>query len=192
MMLSSAARREDAIRSRELGVAAYLTKPVGQRELRETLANVLARTASRALPQRASQPVPQMPSESLHVLLAEDNEVNQRLTTVLLQKHGHRVTLAKDGAEAVSCFERQQFDIILMDIQMPVMDGFEATAQIRAKELRTGDRTPVIALTAHAMPEDRARCLQAGFDEYMSKPIRIQALLGAIQKIHRKPAEVPA
>ncbi len=181
MMLSSAGRREDAARCRELGVAAYLIKPVGQKELRATIQSVLAKKAGKAAAvrnaARAHQP---SLSESLRVLLAEDNEVNQRLATALLNKHGHKVSIARNGMEAVLAFETGQFDLILMDVQMPVMSGLEATEKIREKERVTGAHIPIIALTAHAMNEDRQRCLLAGMDDYVSKPIKIVTLLQAI------------
>jgi signal transduction histidine kinase/CheY-like chemotaxis protein len=186
MMLSSAARREDAVRCRELGVAAYLTKPLGQKELKETIESVLARRARKGAAVTDTRRAQlRMPSESMRVLLAEDNEVNQRLATALLKKHGHTVSIARDGAEAVSAFEAEQFDLILMDIQMPVLSGLDAAATIRAKEQITGGHIPIIALTAHAMSEDRQRCLQAGMDEYVSKPIEIKTLLLAIDAVVR-------
>jgi CheY-like chemotaxis protein len=116
----------------------------------------------------------------LRILLAEDNAVNQTLAVRLLQKAGHAVTVAGDGREAVEAWRRQPFDVILMDVQMPVLGGFEATAEIRAEEGRGGGRVPIIALTAHAMKGDRERCLAAGMDGYVSKPLRLRELAEAL------------
>jgi CheY-like chemotaxis protein len=115
-------------------------------------------------------------SVPLRVLVAEDNAVNQRLVCRLLEKRGHQVVVAANGREALELVERQSFDIVLMDLQMPELDGFEATAALRAWEADHGRHLPVIALTAHAMKGDRERCLAAGMDGYLSKPIRPQEL----------------
>jgi CheY-like chemotaxis protein len=116
----------------------------------------------------------------LHILLVEDNAVNQKLARRLLENGGHTVTCAGDGAEALSACEKSRFDAILMDIQMPVMDGFEATAELRRREKLTGGYTPVLALTANAMQGDRDRCLSAGMDGYVTKPINKGELLQSI------------
>jgi two-component system, sensor histidine kinase len=126
--------------------------------------------------------------EPLHVLLAEDNVVNQRVATRLLQKMGHRVSLAANGAEAVELAQHEKVDVILMDIQMPVMSGFDATAHIRSWETGLGRRTPIIALTAHAVKGDRERCLDAGMDDYITKPVQYDLLAAAL----RRAAETPA
>jgi CheY-like chemotaxis protein len=114
--------------------------------------------------------------ESLKVLLAEDNAVNQRLAVRLLEKRGHRVVVAANGREALEALEKDRFDLVLMDVQMPEMDGMEATAAIRKKESKSGAHQWVIALTAHAMKGDRENCLAAGMDGYLTKPIRPQEL----------------
>ncbi len=121
------------------------------------------------------------PGESLRILLAEDNRVNQEVAVTLLGKHGHSVVIANNGREALSALEGQIFDLILMDVQMPEMGGLEATAAIRAKEQGTGKHIPIIAMTAHAMSGDREKCLQAGMDGYVSKPIKIKSVLQAIE-----------
>ncbi|MGH9652602.1 MAG: response regulator, partial [Bryobacteraceae bacterium] len=118
---------------------------------------------------------------ALRILLAEDNAVNQRLAQKLLEKRGHAVTLANDGREALELLERMTFDLVLMDVQMPHLDGFAATAAIRAEERQTGGHIPVIAMTAHAMKGDEERCLRAGMDGYVSKPIQPAALFAAIE-----------
>jgi CheY-like chemotaxis protein len=179
MMLTSAGHRGDAARCQELGVAAYLLKPIRQSELREAIARVLgAREQKGAIPliTRYSLYDAREPSSSLRVLLAEDNPVNQRLASRLLEKRGHSVVVAANGLEALEMIEKESFDLVFMDVQMPVMDGFEATAAIRKKEASAGVRLPIVALTAHAMKGDREKCLAAGMDGYLTKPIRPQEL----------------
>jgi two-component system sensor histidine kinase/response regulator len=117
------------------------------------------------------------------VLLAEDNTVNQTLAVRLLEKRGYSVIVASDGRAAVEAFEKDQFDVVLMDIQMPGMDGFEATAAIREKEKLTGGHIPIIAMTAHALKGDQERCLSAGMDSYLSKPIRTSELFSRIESV---------
>ncbi len=175
MMLTSAGHRGDAARCQELGVAAYLLKPIRQSELREAIARVLgAREQKGAIPliNRYSLQDARESSASLRVLLVEDNRVNQRLATRLLEKRGHSVSLASDGREALVVLEKESFDLVLMDLQMPEMDGFEATTAIRKNERGTGNHLPIVALTAHAMKGDREKCLAAGMDGYLTKPIR--------------------
>jgi CheY-like chemotaxis protein len=175
MMLTSAGHRGDAARCQELGVAAYLLKPIRQSELREAIARVLgAREQDGAIPliTRFSLHDARDPSAFLHVLLAEDNAVNQRLAVRLLEKRGHSVKVAANGREALEAMEKERFDLVFMDVQMPEMDGLEATIAIREKEKSSGLHQPVIALTAHAMKGDREKCLDAGMDGYLTKPIR--------------------
>jgi two-component system, sensor histidine kinase and response regulator len=179
MMLTSADHRQDASRCRELGVQAYLVKPISQSELHEAIARALGAKAQdrnvSPTKQVLSQGVDASP-EFLRVLLVEDNAVNQRLAARLLEKRGHRVVVAGNGQEALTALAKGAFDLVLMDVQMPVMDGLEATAAIRNKEQFSGDHQLVIALTAHAMKGDQLRCLDAGMDGYLSKPIRTQEL----------------
>jgi PAS domain S-box-containing protein len=175
MMLTSAGHRGDAARCEELGVAAYLLKPVRQSELREAVARVLgARPREGAIPliTRFSLQDAREPDTYLSVLLAEDNLVNQRLAVRLLEKRGHRVVVAGTGVEALRALEKERFDLVLMDVQMPEMDGLEATAAIREKEKSTGAHQAVVALTAHAMKGDREKCMAGGMDGYLTKPIR--------------------
>jgi CheY-like chemotaxis protein len=112
----------------------------------------------------------------LRTLLAEDNAVNQRLASRLLEKRGYSVVVAGNGHEALEAFEKERFDLVFMDVQMPAMDGFEATVAIRKKEGAGGNRKPIVALTAHAMKGDREKCLAVGMDGYLTKPIRPQEL----------------
>jgi CheY-like chemotaxis protein len=126
---------------------------------------------------------------SLRILLAEDNPVNQRLASRLLEKRGHSVVIAGNGREALEALEKESFDLIFMDLQMPVMDGFEATAAIRKREGTGGVRLPVVALTAHAMKGDREKCLAGGMDEYLTKPIRAQELDEVLQIYQMRRAE---
>jgi two-component system, sensor histidine kinase and response regulator len=178
MMLTSTGHRGDPARCLELGVSAYL-KPIRQSELREAVARVLgAREHDGAIPliTRFSLQDAREPDAYLSVLLAEDNLVNQRLVVRLLEKRGHRVVVAGTGLEALQALEKESFDLVLMDVQMPEMDGLEATAVIREKEKSSGLHQPVVALTAHAMKGDREKCMAGGMDGYLSKPIRPQEL----------------
>jgi CheY-like chemotaxis protein len=177
MMLTSGAYRGDGARGRELRLAACLTKPVRQSELREAIANVLlgnGRRTPKIEPKPHSEAVDR--GCSLEILLAEDNPVNQRLATRILEKMGHCVALASTGREAVDALRLRAYDLVLMDVQMPHMDGIEATQSIRTEEIGTHRHQPIIALTAHAMQGDHERCLAAGMDGYLSKPIRPQEL----------------
>ena len=137
---------------------------------------------------RAAQAVPAGDVRALRILVAEDHPVNQQLILRLLERRGHRVTIAGDGRQAVDAYGRDTFDLIIMDVQMPVMDGFEATAAIRAVEATTGAHVPIVAVTAHAMDGDRERCLQAGMDDYMSKPIHTPTLLAFVTKFGTRAA----
>jgi PAS domain S-box-containing protein len=179
MMLTSAGHRGDAVRCQELGVAAYLLKPVRQSELREAVARALgAPRQDGAIPliTRYSLQDAQELRKSLSILVVEDNLVNQRLATRLLEKRGHHVAVAGNGRQALEALEKERFDLILMDMQMPEMDGFETTAAIRQRESANGQHLPIVALTAHAMKGDSEKCLAAGMDGYLSKPIRPQEL----------------
>jgi len=180
MMLTSGERTEDQAKCRELEVAAYLLKPIKQSELLDAIQAAMGI----AVPKRIALPVAEGEElRGLRVLLAEDSIVNQKLAVALLQGHGHVVTLARNGSEAVEISSRAPFDLILMDVQMPEMDGFEATTAIRERELGTDRRTPIVAMTAYALKGDRERCLTAGMDGYVAKPIRAQELFEAIGKL---------
>jgi len=184
MMLTSAGHRGDADRCRELGIAAYLMKPIRQSELREAIARALgAHDQKGAIPliTRYSLGDARDPDAILRILVAEDNPVNQRLIARLLEKRGHRVTMVADGRETVEAVEKDGYDLVLMDVQMPEMDGLEATAAIRKREAGTEVHIPIVALTAYAMKDDRDRCLAAGMDGYLTKPVRPQELDDLLQ-----------
>ncbi len=183
LMLSSADRQGDAARCRQLGVSRYLTKPVKQSELLDAILLALSGPASAPRPSVTApgrHPVAGAAPRGLRVLLAEDNAINQVIAVELLKREGHAVAVANNGAEALEVLGRERFDLVLMDVQMPEMDGLEATAALRAREGQTGRHTPVIALTAHAMKGDRERCLAAGMDGYVTKPIQPAELRRAI------------
>jgi signal transduction histidine kinase/DNA-binding response OmpR family regulator len=184
MMLTSAGLRGDAARCNELGVAAYLLKPIRQCELRDAITRALGARHQEGAIQLITRYTLQDahdPSATLRVLLAEDNAVNQLLATRLLEKRGHRVTVTANGREALDAFEKGAYDLVLMDLQMPEMDGFQATAAIREREKHNGAHLHVVALTAHAMKGDRERCLAAGMDGYLTKPIRPRELYDLLE-----------
>ena len=135
--------------------------------------------AQRSLPVSASA----QGRRHLRILLAEDNLVNQKVATRLLEKRGHTIVVAESGQEAITAWRRQSFDLILMDVQMPGMDGFEATAAIRQQEKLDATHIPIIAMTAHAMVGDRERCMAAGMDDYLSKPVNVTDLFAAIDRL---------
>ena len=178
--LSSAGRPEEVTRVQELGIAHVLTKPVKQSELFNAIAQICQPDESGNLttdldPQQSQVPHP------LKILLAEDGLVNQKVAVMMLQSRGHSVSIANNGQEAVDRLEQGPFDLILMDVQMPEMDGLEATRVIRTREAESGLHLPIIAMTAHAMKGDRERCLDAGMDGYLSKPIRAETLYETIE-----------
>ncbi|MCX6566658.1 MAG: response regulator [Candidatus Aminicenantes bacterium] len=182
MMLSSAGLRGDSAHCRELGLAAYLTKPVKPALLLDAIMLVLG-TAPEKL---AEAPLITRHSlAQLHtrysILLTEDNIINQKLAARILENHGHRVILAGNGAEALEALNKERFDVILMDVQMPVLDGIQATTEIRRRELATGSHVPIVAMTAHAMAGDREKCIAAGMDDYVSKPLKTLDLIKTIQ-----------
>ena len=190
IMLTSAGRRGDAARCRELGIAAYLTKPIKQSELLDAIISVLTvkdkdlgtsplvtRHSLREIP--TSLPARTRP---LRILLAEDNVVNQLVAVGMLVKQGHTVEVASNGKEALAAFEKDPFDMILMDVQMPLLDGLEATRMIRGQERGTGRHLPIIAMTAHAMKGDREQCLAAGMDAYLAKPINAADLSAVLEQ----------
>ena len=187
VMLDCGTSPGDAARYRELGAAAQISKPVRQQELRDTIQCLqclqpvpASAPVSKAAPgaahvERATNP--------LRILLTEDNPVNQKVAVRMLQKRGHSVVVAGNGREALETLTRDRFDVVLMDVQMPVMDGFAATAAIRETEKATGGHVPIIAMTAHAMKGDDQRCLESGMDGYISKPVQPARLFQAIEEI---------
>jgi PAS domain S-box-containing protein len=184
IMLTSGGQRGDGLRCKELGIAAYLIKPVLQADLLDALLQVLA--LHEGIPQPAQLITRHSLREGrlpLRILLAEDNLVNQKLASRLLENQGHTVVVAADGAQALGTLEKQNFDLVLMDAQMPVMDGFECTAAIRRLEQATRAHIPIIAMTAHAMVGDRQRCLQAGMDGYIAKPVHAHELFETIEMV---------
>ncbi len=191
MMLTSGGQRGDAARCRELGVAAYLTKPIRQSELREAILTVLgAKSAAATDRSLLTRHTLRERRRNLRVLLVEDNAVNQRLAIRLLEKRGHSVAVAGNGREALDLLEKANFrgfHLVLMDVQMPEMDGLAATAAIREREKSTGTHLPIIAMTARAMKGDRERCLAAGMDGYLAKPIQGEDLLDAIENFGQSP-----
>jgi signal transduction histidine kinase/DNA-binding response OmpR family regulator len=195
MMLTSVDQRRDAERCRELGIAAYLVKPVRPAELldaiMEVMRNASVKDKSDEPRTRMSPATPRLHRKGrrLRILLAEDNAVNQKLASRLLEREGHTVVIANNGVEAVAAFGRERVDLILMDVQMPEMGGLKATADIRKREQERGGRIPIIAMTAHAMTGDRERCLAAGMDGYVSKPVQAEVLFQAIEELVPDAAE---
>jgi PAS domain S-box-containing protein len=184
MMLSSTKRSEEISRCHAAGVQQYLIKPVGQSELLDALLRREAPDVRREEPPPASCLAPYASRLSpLRVLLAEDNSVNRELATTVLQKLGHIVRAVWNGQEALNSWSQGDFDLILMDVQMPILDGLEATVRIRQQEEGTGQHIPIIGLTAHAMKGDRELGLSAGMDEYLTKPIQLDDLARAIEKL---------
>lgn len=182
VMLSSADSDADAARCRELGIVRYLRKPVSVPELYDAVVASLGRAPAPVPAKRACRTDNSESSPVLNILLAEDNIVNQRVAVRMLEKRGHSVQAVGNGKEALDALACERFDLVLMDVQMPEMDGFDTTVAIRAKEQSTGEHLPIIAMTAHAMKGDRERCLAAGMDDYLSKPVERKALDEALKR----------
>ena len=189
MMLSSSGEYGNASRCRELGISAYLTKPVKQSDLFDAMCRLVEGSMPAQADVAAPPPLPAATAaRRLRILLAEDNVVNQRVAVGLLTRRGHQVTVANNGLEALAALERQSFDVVLMDVQMPEMGGFEASAAIRSRERETGGHLRIVAMTAHAMSGDRERCLAAGMDGYLPKPIDPPLLFATIEEEERAAA----
>ena len=182
VMASSSVMPGDAVRSRAIGVADYLAKPLEPAELLAVIAGSMAQLAAQRVPVAPRVSAPEEPLRRLHVLLAEDNAINQRLVVRMLEKYGHSVVVANNGREALVAIHETEFDLVLMDVQMPEMDGFETTAAIRQHEQTSGSYVTIIALTAHAMKGDEDRCLAAGMDSYLSKPVDASQLLALMNR----------
>jgi signal transduction histidine kinase/DNA-binding response OmpR family regulator len=197
LLLTSGEQPGDLAWCRARGISAYLRKPVRRAELRAAVITALTCRISElehagagrapAIDRRRNE----RQGRGLHILLTEDNAVNQLVARLILEKAGHHVVIAETGKHAVLLLEEQSFDLILMDVQMPDMDGFEATIAIREREKLTGTHTPIIAMTAHAMAGDRGRCLEAGMDNYITKPIRAALLLELVNEYNSNPQEIP-
>ncbi|MCU1221378.1 MAG: rpfC [Candidatus Angelobacter sp.] len=181
LMLTSDRQQGDGQRCRELGIAVFLVKPIRQAELRDAIVRTL-----KPKPEWDSAPAAAEVFEtatSLRILLAEDNVINQKLASRILENRGHSVTIANNGRELLAALDNETYDAILMDVQMPEIDGFEATAEIRKREFGSGLHIPIVAMTAHAMKGDRERCLDAGMDDYICKPVRPAELFAAIEGV---------
>jgi two-component system, sensor histidine kinase and response regulator len=193
MMLTSAGQYGDTTRCKDVGMASYLVKPVRQSELLNAIVSCLDAEHPQDLGRSSeSGRTTTRTGRPLRILVAEDNPVNQKLTTRILEKRGHMPLVVNDGSEALRAFGSQTFDLILMDVQMPVMGGFDATAAIREQERESGSHIPIIAMTAHAMKGDMERCLEAGMDGYVSKPVKPQELFKTIESLgagHGAPEE---
>jgi signal transduction histidine kinase/CheY-like chemotaxis protein len=189
MMLTSAGHQHDVVRCRNLGIVSYLFKPIREAELLSAILTAIGKpvpvTRPESILSERNWPVC---GERLQILLAEDNRINQTVAIRTLEKMGHSVVLATDGREALSLLKAERFDLVLMDIQMPEMDGLTATREIRNGEKRTGSHIPIIAMTAHNMSGDRERCLESGMDGYVAKPIKFQELAEAIASVRPRNA----
>ncbi len=189
LMLTSDRRPGDAARCRALGVAHHLIKPIQHHELRRALSALIDERDGRSRPAAVTADVPASATlPRLRILVAEDNVVNQRLATAMFKRLGHEAVIANDGAEAITALAQERFDVVFMDVQMPTMSGFDATAAIRAAEREskargTSVRVPIIAMTAHAMSGDRERCLEAGMDDYITKPVSLAIIDAALRRL---------
>jgi two-component system sensor histidine kinase/response regulator len=192
MMLSSMGERGDGDRCRSLGVAAYLTKPVRQRLLLEAILAVVEPGDAAGATQVVTRHSLQEARRSLRVLLADDNRVNVMVGEGVLRQQGHHVVTVQDGGQALEMLRREEFDLVLMDVQMPEVDGITSVERIRADEAGTTRHIKIIGVSAHARAEDRDRCLQAGMDGYVSKPYTLQELTDAIEDVFLGPKALPA
>jgi signal transduction histidine kinase/DNA-binding response OmpR family regulator len=183
IVLTSGARPDDPRRAEQMGIIAHLMKPVKQSELLEAINMSFGAVEAEPEPVPPGQDWEEARLPTLRILVAEDSVFNQQLAVGLLEKYGHSVVIARNGKEAIGAWVAQQFDVVLMDVEMPEMDGFEATAVIRTQERHKGTHIPIIAMTAHAMKGDRARCLHAGMDDYISKPIRAQEMFEKLRAV---------
>jgi CheY-like chemotaxis protein len=193
MILSSGPTADHRARAKELHVASYLTKPVRQSTLFDAIATALGPAeAPPAAPAAAPVPQPALGVRPLQILLAEDNPVNQMTATTMFEKLGHAVVVANNGRQAIDKINGQAFDVVFMDVQMPEMDGVTATGEIRKSEQGTGRHIPIVAMTAHAMKGDKEKCLEAGMDDYVPKPIRRKDLSDVIGRIVERFLTKPA
>ena len=186
VLMMTPADQEDLSRARHLGLTNLVTKPVRRAELRRAMLDALGAKPEPQPAKKTLAPAPSHGHQSLRILLTEDNPVNRYVALRILEKEGHRVAMAASGVEALRALDRESFDVILMDVQMPEMDGLEATAAIRTRERDAGGHIPIVAMTAHAMTGDRERCLAAGMDAYLSKPINSAELLELLRQFQRQ------
>jgi PAS domain S-box-containing protein len=193
ILLTSGGPPGDGNRRRDLGINYCLTKPIKQADLWRIIMQALGMPLAAEGPSSLPAALRSLSKNRLRVLLAEDNLVNQKLAVRLLERRGHQVVVANNGREVLAALQRQPIDVVLMDVQMPEMDGFEATAAIRRQEEGTGRHLPIIAMTAYALKGDRERCLAAGMDRYLSKPIRARELFDSVEAVaarrERQPKE---
>ena len=190
LVLTSAGSQSESARPSQSGVQGWLLKPVKQSDLFDAIANVMAgASVGKGRARRTERK--RVPRRRLRILLAEDNLVNQKMAVRVLAKLGYQAVVAENGAEALRALEAPgRFDLVLMDVQMPEMGGLEATAAIREREKGTGRHIPIVAMTAHAMKGDRERCLAAGMDDYLAKPVRAEELNEAIQRVMERETEL--
>jgi len=184
MMMSSSSSRLDVSPWLKVGISSHLAKPIKPSELKNSILNILG-LAPKPQEETAegSEPATFPARRAYRILIAEDNLVNQRVAIYMLEKQGHQVTGAMNGEEALAALEKENFELVLMDVQMPKMDGFQATQRIRAKEKETGFHLPIIAMTAHAMKGDREKCLAVGMDDYIAKPLNVKQLSETIARV---------
>jgi two-component system sensor histidine kinase/response regulator len=182
MMLSSSGLEGETARCRALGIAAHLTKPIKQSDLLDAICRAFEVNPSLKVPPQPVERTAPPPVRRLKVLVAEDNIVNQRVAVGLLAKRGHEVTVVTNGRHAIDALARDAFDVVLMDVQMPEMDGIAATAEIRRLERGTGAHVRIVAITAHAMSGDSDRCLLVGMDGYLSKPLDPHLLYALVEE----------
>ncbi len=192
MMLSSGDTMGGSARCKKIGISSYLIKPVKHDDLLKAITVALGQSMSPTIVRESDIPVAEnSKARKLSILFAEDNLINQKIVTTALDRRGHDIVLAQNGLEVLQLLEERSYDIILMDVQMPKMDGFAATKEIRKKEEESGTHTPIIALTAHALKGDRERCLAAGMDSYLSKPIDPDDLIRSVEAFSIEEIEIP-
>ncbi len=186
IIMTSSHAPDDAQRCKELRIAGYLTKPIKRAQLLEEVSIVLGKQKKHEFRLITANAKPESGAfRPLNVLVAEDNPISQKFVEVALKKSGHTVTCVTNGKQAVEMARERPFDLILMDVQMPEMDGFEATSLIRDYQRESGTFTPIVAMTANAMKGDREKCIEAGMDDYLSKPVKVKELLDILQKLSK-------
>ena len=190
LMLTSMGQSDDLVRRQRVDIDALLTKPVKHSDLLEAIGRLFGVATRHGETDHGAEPAGPAPSHPLRVLVAEDNPVNRKLVTTLLARRGHTLTAVENGRQALDAIQSasEPFDVVLMDLQMPEMGGLEATREIREREKASGGHLPLVALTAHAMQGDRERCLEAGMDGYLAKPIDVDQLIAALEHFGRTPA----